>query len=182
MRDTTADRRKRSCGSARGRARISAVGAEISRQKSPRAKMQKPRTSIGASELAQLPDSVFATLRKNGSYRRGGERREEKTIGKRGRESGREKVCLISRGLSSVPDRPTDREETRVPLAATKGQVSFNYRKSNERPPHRADREGARSCASTIIVEIAENIGEVRRERGGEPSGTPREYTRERRS
>lgn len=45
---------------------------------------------------------------------------------------------------------------------ATKGQVSFNYRKSNE---HGRAEEG-RSCASTIIVEIGENVGERAARRG----------------
>lgn len=59
----------------------------------------------------------------------------------------------ISRGLSSALGRPTSRSS----LAATKGQVNFNYRKSNERPSRRGSR--CLSCASTIIVEIGENVG-----------------------
>jgi len=53
----------------------------------------------------------------------------------------------------------------RAPLAATKGQVSFNYRKSNElRPPRRipAKKRPAKLRRHTIIVEIGENVGEDR--------------------
>lgn len=77
-------------------------------------------------------------------------------IGNENEDAERGRVFLISRSLSSVSGRPRSRAFL---SAATKGQVSFNYRKSNERA---AAPRRPRSCASTIIVEIGENISEQR--------------------
>lgn len=62
-------------------------------------------------------------------------------IGNETEKMKRGRVFLISRGLSSHDIGPR-KNHAFFSLVATRGQVSFNYRKSNERPPHRVGRGG----------------------------------------
>jgi len=159
----------RDCGRPRVRALLLLVGegGGAGFAKSPRAKMRAPICSRRSCNYSlAVPPGLGKTRflrrseggREGGRGRRAGENeRSGITMKTRagGREGGREGggVSLIS--LAASRRRPDGEESARAPLAATKGQVSFNYRKSNELRPSRSvyrPRRGPPSCAGTRLL------------------------------
>lgn len=102
------------------------------------------------------PEKAFLTM---------GQERGKKTEKKRQSRmrmrtrKGEESLLNISRNLSSIPGRPKSRRDSSPLRRKVRSALIIVNQTSGRRT---VPAKEARSCASTIIVEIGENIGEKR--------------------